>query len=98
MPPSKGGAVVNMALALDKRTTVNLNYSASEEILNACIKAAGIKHVLTSTQVMSKLGLNLDVEIVELESLKPKVSKWDKAMAAMKASADGQMALITRYH
>lgn len=87
LPPSKGGAVVNMALALDKRTTVNLNYSASEEILNACIKAAGIKHILTSRQVISKLGLNLDAEVVELESLKPKVSKMDKAMAAMQAFA-----------
>lgn len=87
LPPSKGGAVVNMALALDKRTSVNLNYSASEEILNACIQEAGLKHVLTSKQVISKLGLNLDAEVIELESLKPKVSKFDKAMAAAQAFA-----------
>ena len=87
LPPSKGGAVVNMSLALDKRTTVNLNYSASEEIINACIQAAGIKHILTSKQVISKLGLNLDAEVVELESLKSKVSKMDKAIAAMQAYA-----------
>ena len=60
LPPSKGGAVVNMALALDKRITVNLNYSASEDIINACIKAAGIKHVLTSQKVISKHILTVD--------------------------------------
>lgn len=87
LPPSKGGAVVNMALALDKRTTVNLNYSASEEIINACIKTAGIKHILTTGQVISKLGLKLDAEVVELESLKDKVSKLDKGIAAMQAFA-----------
>lgn len=85
LPPSKGGAVVNMALALDKRTTVNLNYSASEEIINACIEAADIKHVLTSGQVISKLGLNLNANVIELESLKDKVSKIDKAIAAFQA-------------
>lgn len=87
LPPSKGGAVVNMAIALDKRTTVNLNYSASEEIINACIKTAGIKHILTTGQVISKLGLKLDAEVIELESLKDKVSKVDKAVAAMQAFA-----------
>ena len=87
LPPSKGGAVVNMALALDKRTTVNLNYSASEEIINACIKTAGIKHILTTGQVISKLGLKLDAEVIELESLKDKVSKLDKGIAAMQAFA-----------
>ena len=87
LPPSKGGAVVNMALAIDKRVAVNLNYSASQDIINACIKAAGIKHVLTSKQVMSKLGMELDAEVVELESLKNKVSKFDKMVAATQAFA-----------
>ncbi|MEC9092739.1 MAG: MFS transporter [Planctomycetota bacterium] len=87
LPPTKGGAVVNMALALDQRTTVNLNYSASEEILNACIKAAGIKHVLTSQKLMSKLGLNLDAEVVELESLKGHVSRLDKVIGLLQSYA-----------
>lgn len=87
LPPSRGAAVVNMALALDKRVAVNLNYSASEDIINACLEAAGIRHVLTSKQVMSKLGLNLKAEVVELESLRPHLTTGDKAIAAFQAYA-----------
>ncbi len=78
LPPSTGGLVVNAALALMGRVAVNLNYSASEETINACIQAAGIRHVLTSGKVLEKLGMNLVGEIVLLESFKDKVTFGDK--------------------
>ncbi|WP_425617975.1 acyl-[ACP]--phospholipid O-acyltransferase [Anatilimnocola sp. NA78] len=83
LPPSVPGFLANMALALDKRISVNLNYTVSPEVMNACIKQAGIKHVLTSKRFMEKMDFKLDAEIVELESLKDKPTAADKAIAAL---------------
>jgi len=46
IPPTVGGAIVNLSLGLDKKIAVNLNYSLSEDLINHCIKEAGIKHFL----------------------------------------------------
>jgi acyl-[acyl-carrier-protein]-phospholipid O-acyltransferase/long-chain-fatty-acid--[acyl-carrier-protein] ligase len=83
LPPSGPGFLVNMALALDKRTSVNLNYTVSNEVMNACIKAAGIKHVITSRKVMSKMNFQLDAEVVYLEDFAKLPTIWDKAAAGL---------------
>jgi len=82
IPPSVGGAIVNLALAVDKRVVVNLNYTLSNDLINFCIKNAGIKRILTTRKVMDKLGFELDCEIQYLEDLKDKVTGGDKAIAA----------------
>lgn len=87
LPPSVPGFLANMALALDKRVSVNLNYTVSPEVMNACIKQAGIKHVLTSRRFMEKMEFKLDAEIIELESLKDKPTAADKAIAALQTYA-----------
>ncbi|MEM9411650.1 MAG: AMP-binding protein, partial [Planctomycetota bacterium] len=87
IPPSNGGVIVNLALALDRRVAVNLNYSLSEELINQCIKLAGIKHVLTSRKVIDKFGFNLDAEMIYLEDFKEKISSFDKAKAAIQSYA-----------
>jgi acyl-[acyl-carrier-protein]-phospholipid O-acyltransferase/long-chain-fatty-acid--[acyl-carrier-protein] ligase len=74
-----------MALALDKRVAVNLNYTVTSDVMNECIKTAGIKRVLTSRQVLSKLNLELDAEIIELENFKEKVTLGDKIAGALGA-------------
>ena len=85
IPPTVGGAVVNLALALDQRIAVNLNYSLSQELINYCIKEAGIKHVLTTKKAMEKFKFDLDCEVVFLEDLKDKVTTVDKAIAAVQS-------------
>ena len=85
IPPSLGGVVVNLALALDRRITVNLNYSLSEDLINNCIEQANIKHVLTSRKVMEKFEFNLDAEVYYLDDLKEKVTGFDKAISAFQA-------------
>lgn len=87
IPPTVGGAIVNLALALDQRTAVNLNYSLSQELINYCIKEAGIKHVLTTKKTMEKFKFELDCEVVFLEDLKDKVTSTDKAIAAVQSFA-----------
>lgn len=78
LPPSVGGVVVNAALALDRRTAVNLNYTLSSELLNHCIRTAGLKHVLTSRRVLERFSFDLEAEIVCLEDVRPKIRLRDK--------------------
>jgi 1-acyl-sn-glycerol-3-phosphate acyltransferase len=87
LPPAAGGVVANMALALDRRVAVNLNYSVSSAVINQCIAQAGIKHVLSSEKFLEKVDLQLDVEIIPLESLREKLTLADKLVSATQAYA-----------
>ncbi|MEZ6105551.1 MAG: AMP-binding protein [Pirellulaceae bacterium] len=78
LPPSVPAVVANMALTLDRRIAVNLNYTASSETLNACLQLCGIRKVLTSRRVIDKLPIKLDTEVVYLEDLKDKLTLSDK--------------------
>jgi acyl-[acyl-carrier-protein]-phospholipid O-acyltransferase / long-chain-fatty-acid--[acyl-carrier-protein] ligase len=81
--PSSGAAVVaNAALAIDRRVAVNLNYTASAEVVDDCIAQCGIRHVLSSRRVMERLKLDLHAELVYLEDLRQKATLADKAAAA----------------
>jgi acyl-[acyl-carrier-protein]-phospholipid O-acyltransferase/long-chain-fatty-acid--[acyl-carrier-protein] ligase len=55
MPPGAGGALVNLALALDGRTSVNLNYTMSNGDLAAMCETAGAEHVITARRFLSGL-------------------------------------------
>lgn len=86
LPPGAGGFLANMALALDRRTSANLNYTVSSDVMNACIKLAGIKHVLTSRKFMDKMDFKLDAELVYLEDFKDKATSTDKAIGYAQAN------------
>jgi acyl-[acyl-carrier-protein]-phospholipid O-acyltransferase/long-chain-fatty-acid--[acyl-carrier-protein] ligase len=87
LPPSAGGLIANMALALDRRVSVNLNYTATDDILNTCIELAGVKHVLTSRRFLSKMPFQLNAELVYLEDFREQATSMDKAIAALQAYA-----------
>ena len=87
LPPSVGAVIVNATLALARRVAVNLNYSATSEVMNACVQTAGIRHVLTSRKVLDKLDPQLDAEIICLEDLKPSLRLTDKLVGALMAYA-----------
>jgi len=91
-----GGMLLTRALVLRRllrrevyspEIAVNLNYSLSEDLINHCIKEAGIKHVLTTRQVAEKLNFNLDAEMVFLDDLKDKVTGADKGLSWFEAFA-----------
>ncbi len=83
LPPTVPGFVANMALTLDKRIAVNLNYTVSSDVLNQCIEMAGIKHVITSRKFMDKMNFKLNAEVVYLEDFKDKPTLSDKIVAAL---------------
>lgn len=81
LPPSVGGVLANTALTLAGKVAVNLNYTLTEDLVNYCIREAGIKQVITSRAFMEKRPMKLDAEIILLEDLKPQITGVDKAKA-----------------
>jgi acyl-[acyl-carrier-protein]-phospholipid O-acyltransferase/long-chain-fatty-acid--[acyl-carrier-protein] ligase len=83
LPPSAAAVLANAALPLCGRVGVNLNYTVSSEVMNACIAQCGIRRVLTSRKVMEKFAsLKLNAELVYLEDLAGQVTLPDKLAAA----------------
>ena len=85
LPPSAGGAITNAALSLMGKVAVNLNYTLSDDVLNFCIKEAGIKHVITSQKFLEKKPMKLDAEVVFAEDLKTQITGVDKVASLMSA-------------
>ena len=81
LPPSAGGAIANLAVALAGRVSVNLNYTLSDDVVNFCAKDAGLKRVITSRKFLEKRPIKLDVELIYMEDLREKISVFDKARA-----------------
>jgi acyl-[acyl-carrier-protein]-phospholipid O-acyltransferase / long-chain-fatty-acid--[acyl-carrier-protein] ligase len=54
LPPSVGGALVNYAATLLGRVIVNLNYTASNEVLASCARQTGLKTVITSKAFLER--------------------------------------------
>ncbi len=81
LPPSAAGVAANAALGIDRRISVNLNYTVTSEVMNDCIKQCGIQHVLTSRRVLDKLDFQLEAELVFLEDFKDRISLADKLLS-----------------
>ena len=60
LPPSAGAVVANLALTFDRRVVVNLNYTLTAELVNKCIKQAGIEHLITSRRFIDRLPIEAD--------------------------------------
>ena len=86
MPTSVYGVLANLALALDCRTTVNLNYTFHIDAINYCIKHAGVKHVVTSRKVLDRFpNLKIDAELIIMEDLRKKITWLDKLTGVIDA-------------
>lgn len=85
VPPSVPATLANFASTLLGKWAVNLNYTATSDVINAAIKQCDIKLVVTSKKVVEKQGLVLDCEVVYLEDIKSEVSKADKLWGYMVA-------------
>ncbi len=87
LPPSLGGVIANAALSMCGRVTVNLNYTATPEVLNKCIERAGIRQILTGRKfitnpAMEKFKDSLNAQLVILEDLRGKVLRGDTLFGA----------------
>jgi acyl-[acyl-carrier-protein]-phospholipid O-acyltransferase/long-chain-fatty-acid--[acyl-carrier-protein] ligase len=85
LPPSVGATISNIALVLGNRIAVNLNYTVSSDVMNACIRQCGIRRVLASRRLMEKVNLQIDAEVVYMEDFRSRVTWQDKAIAALQS-------------
>ena len=81
LPPTVPAAVANLALELFGKIPVNLNYSASEALVNQSIDQCGITHTITSKRVLDKFKMTPKGQVVLLEEAAKHVSNLDKARA-----------------
>jgi acyl-[acyl-carrier-protein]-phospholipid O-acyltransferase / long-chain-fatty-acid--[acyl-carrier-protein] ligase len=83
LPPSIGGAITNITLALLGKTSVNLNYSANMELVQAAIRQSGVKHVLTSKRFTARVPLDPGpgIEVISLEDVAVKITSFQRVRA-----------------
>ena len=87
LPPTVPSALANVALALQGRVAVNLNYTASQEAIDSAIEQAGIRHVVTSQKVLDKFKIRPRGGLLMLEDLAKRVTTPDKIRSAFVAKA-----------
>ncbi len=83
LPSSVGGVTVLLTLLSLGKTLVNLNYTASISALQAAVKEAGIKHIITSRRFLDNLakkGFELEgvfegVELILLEDVRQTIQQ-----------------------
>ncbi|HWP86139.1 MAG TPA: AMP-binding protein, partial [Terriglobia bacterium] len=81
LPPSVGGALVNFAAMLLGKVPVNLNYTASNEMLASCAAQAGLQTVVTSRAFLEKVRLETPGQTLLLEDLAARPRPWEKLRA-----------------
>jgi acyl-[acyl-carrier-protein]-phospholipid O-acyltransferase/long-chain-fatty-acid--[acyl-carrier-protein] ligase len=87
LPPTAGAAVVNAALAVSGRVAVNLNYTASQSILDTCIERAGLRHVISSPAFLTRVKLDVGSRLLDAGGLRTQLTAFDKLMAFVHATA-----------
>src|SRR5262249_42222998 len=54
LPPMVPAAVVNLALVLQGKIPINLNYTAGQKMIDSAIDQCAIRHVITSPKLLDK--------------------------------------------
>jgi len=83
LPPSIPGALVNFAATLCGKVPVNLNYTASREILDSCGQQCGLTTVVTSRAFLERVKLDVPGEAIYVEDLiaRPRFTEKIAALA-----------------
>jgi len=85
LPPSVAGALVNHAALLMGKVPVNLNYTASAEVLAACARRCGISNIVTSRAFLDRVHIDLPVPAVLIEDLAVTPRKSERVAALLLA-------------
>jgi acyl-[acyl-carrier-protein]-phospholipid O-acyltransferase / long-chain-fatty-acid--[acyl-carrier-protein] ligase len=83
LPPSVPGALVNLAALLIGKVPVNLNYTASAEILASCARQCELTTVITSKAFLERVHIELPVQAVMLEDLAEKPGALERLSVAL---------------
>jgi acyl-[acyl-carrier-protein]-phospholipid O-acyltransferase/long-chain-fatty-acid--[acyl-carrier-protein] ligase len=81
LPPSIGGAMVNLATMLAGKISVNLNYTASNAVVESCAEQSGLKTTITSRAFLEKIKVQPPGTPIYLEDLAEKPRAGEKIVA-----------------
>jgi acyl-[acyl-carrier-protein]-phospholipid O-acyltransferase/long-chain-fatty-acid--[acyl-carrier-protein] ligase len=85
LPPSVGGALVNIAAFLLGKVPVNLNYTLSDEGIASCASQCRLKTVITSRQFLEKVKLQVPGKAVFIEEVAGQPRFGEKVAAFLTA-------------
>jgi len=87
LPPTVPGALINVAALLCGKTSVNLNYTVGKSGLEAAVKLAGLRTIVTSKTFVEKAKLELPdgSSILWLEDIARTIGTGQKLAAALLA-------------
>ena len=87
LPPTVAGALVNVAAPLCGKTSVNLNYTVGKSGLEAAVRLAGLRTIVTSRVFVEKAKLELPEgpSIVWLEDVARTIGTRQKLVASLLA-------------
>lgn len=82
IPPSVGGALVNIAISILNKVPVNLNYTASKETVASTIKQCAMQYVITTKALVEKAGMTFPCDVIFIEDIFVAIKKrhWLKAI------------------
>ena len=87
LPPSIGGALVNFAALLMGKVPVNLNYTASAEVIASSVRQCGLRTIISSPAFLEKVKLDLPFAPLHLEAIAGQPRRSERlaalAMAAL---------------
>ncbi len=83
LPPSVPGALINLAALLMGKVPVNLNYTASNEVLASCAKQCELKTVITSKAFLERVHLEVPAQAIILEDLAANPGSLERLSAAL---------------
>lgn len=83
LPPSVPGALVNLAALLMGKVPVNLNYTASNEVLASCAKQCELETVITSRAFLERVHIEPPAQAIMLEDLAAKPGFFERVTAAL---------------
>jgi acyl-[acyl-carrier-protein]-phospholipid O-acyltransferase/long-chain-fatty-acid--[acyl-carrier-protein] ligase len=81
IPPSVGGALANIAIAVLNKVPVNINYTASQEAVASVIRQCAMHYVVTSRAFIEKTGITLPCAMMFIEDIISSLSRHDKLKA-----------------
>jgi acyl-[acyl-carrier-protein]-phospholipid O-acyltransferase/long-chain-fatty-acid--[acyl-carrier-protein] ligase len=85
LPPSVGGALVNVGITLAGRVPVNLNFTAGREAMAAAVERCRIRTIVSSKLFLAKARLEPMDGMVYLEDLLAGFGKWARLRALLGA-------------
>jgi acyl-[acyl-carrier-protein]-phospholipid O-acyltransferase / long-chain-fatty-acid--[acyl-carrier-protein] ligase len=87
LPPTVAGALVNVAAPLCGKTSVNLNYTVGKSGIDAAVRLAGLRTIVTSRVFVEKAKLDLPEgpSIIWLEDVARTIGAGQKLVASLLA-------------